>query len=877
MPANLPSKQRSSLFSFSLKTLGAAVMSAMLLSNAAAAGLGKLTVLSSLGQPLNAEIELNAVSKEEAATLVPKLAPPEAFRAANIELHPALLALRFTVEQRGDRQIIRVTSTQAMNEPFVDMLLEVGIPNGRLVREYTFLLDPPDMRATQSPQVAATPAQGSRSAPTEARLSLLPKPGLAPLPSAAPATAAAPVGPAVQGKPVAIAPPAPVPPLKELKERQVRRGETLSQIARENQIEGISLDQMLVALYRTNPDAFIGKNMNRMRSGAILVLPDADNAASTSTGEAHRVVIAQANDFNEYRNQLAGQVDNAEAKAAVESKNTASGKITAKVAEAATPADEAKDKLKLSKSVVGSGAEKASGPADSAEDKIARDKAQAEASARVKELERIVNDLQKVAELKNKDLAERQKAAEAEQARVADAAKAAAPASASASATAAAPASIPAKTPPVAAAPAAKPAPGFFDDPLVLPGIGLLLTLIGSLGFIAARRKRQAKQFDEHAFEEPGLDRNSIFNMPGGQRIDTHSAVFNSSFASPADPSVMNEVDPIAEADVYIAYGRDAQAEEILNEALRINPDRHPVRIKLLEIHANRKDKATFATVAKTLHDKTGGAGEFWIQAAALGLALDPDNPLYAAKAPVAPASTQDAGPATAATAATADAAGAATEDLTVMERTIAKAAAKAATVIEFYPDPPADKAAAGADEADATEDDVPANAPPVQARNLLASDINDINFDFLDEGKDKQAGPAPSASPAKSVADLEDEFAQIESEFAKSAGASANVEPAPIEFDLSDITLELSPQESAPAPANPEPAAVPELEGIDALSLDVDALDEQAEMVTKLDLASAYEEIGDKEGARELLEEVIAGGTPEQVAKAKALLERLA
>jgi pilus assembly protein FimV len=133
MPVQKPSK----VASFALKTLTAAVLGGAVLAplTVNAAGLGKLTVLSSLGQPLRAEIELTAVSPEEASELVAKLASPDAFRAANIEFNPALLSLRFEVEARGARQFIRITSSQTINEPFVDMLLELTWTNGRLVRE----------------------------------------------------------------------------------------------------------------------------------------------------------------------------------------------------------------------------------------------------------------------------------------------------------------------------------------------------------------------------------------------------------------------------------------------------------------------------------------------------------------------------------------------------------------------------------------------------------------------------------------------------------------------------------------------------------------------------------------------------------------------
>ena len=177
MPPKMPLINRPSFLSLGLKTLSASVACAVLLiSNAHAAGLGKLTVLSALGQPCEPEIELTSVAPEEAGALVAKLAPADAFRQVNIDFNPALLSLRFAIESRGTRQFIRVSSTQPINEPFVDMLLELTWNGGRLVREYTFLLDPSDLKSSQPPQVAvpfdvpalskpAAPASSAASAP----------------------------------------------------------------------------------------------------------------------------------------------------------------------------------------------------------------------------------------------------------------------------------------------------------------------------------------------------------------------------------------------------------------------------------------------------------------------------------------------------------------------------------------------------------------------------------------------------------------------------------------------------------------------------------------------------------------------------------------
>jgi len=117
---------------------------------AEAAGLGKLTVLSGLGQPLRAELEL-AANRDELTGMTARLAPQDAFRQAGIEYASSLLDLRFAVEKRPNGQsVIKVTSGRPVNEPFLDFLVELNWPSGRLVREYPFLLDPPEVAARQA-------------------------------------------------------------------------------------------------------------------------------------------------------------------------------------------------------------------------------------------------------------------------------------------------------------------------------------------------------------------------------------------------------------------------------------------------------------------------------------------------------------------------------------------------------------------------------------------------------------------------------------------------------------------------------------------------------------------------------------------------------
>jgi len=636
----MQSTHRLPLKSSALKKLTAAIASAMVLSSAHAAGLGKLTVLSALGQPLRAEIELTSVSPEEASGLVAKLASPEAFRTANIEFNPALLSLRFNVEQRNGRQFIRVSSTQPLNEPFVDLLLELSWNNGRLVREYTFLLDPAELRATQSAQVAAN--EGAR-ARTEA--------------PAAAANPASETSRPARGRaaPADRAPAERTPADRAPAERaaasryRVKPGDTLGEIAAQVKPAEVSLDMMLVALYRANPDAFMGNNMNRLRSGRILKVPDSGTVGAIGEGEAHGMVVAHAADFDAYRNKLAGQVGTSEAEKTPRASQSGTGRITAKVEERPTAANESQDRLRLSKAAPATPAGK--GSTASTEDVIATQKELQDSQQRVKELERNIGDLEKLAQVKSKAGAEAQNnaaQAPAAQAPVAiDKPAEDKPAGDKTAELKPAPKTLP----PIK--PAAKPAepapePGVFDflmDNLTYVGAGAAVLLLAALG-IAQRRKRQAVKpvAEPSILGVPTEPAHSMFAETGGQSVDTNNSVFNSSFAPSASQLDTNEVDPVAEADVYIAYGRDAQAEEILKEALRTHPERLPVRLKLLEIYASRKDQRAFETQAGELYGITRGQGEEWAHAAALGRSIDPHNPLYASSGAAAGMAVAGAG-----------------------------------------------------------------------------------------------------------------------------------------------------------------------------------------------------------------------------------------
>ncbi|MFA6070891.1 MAG: FimV/HubP family polar landmark protein [Janthinobacterium sp.] len=822
----------------------------MLLSPAvSAAELGKITVLSAAGQPLRAEVELSAVKPGEASSLLAKLAPPDAYRQANVEFNPALNALTFAVENRNGKSFIRISSAQAVAEPMVDLLLELSSKSGRQVREYAFVLDTPEARQTRGAQVTAPAEPGRAGRNVE--------------PTAAQESRKKPAG-----------------------EYKVRAGDTLSRIASELKPSGVSLDMMLVALYRANPDAFRGENMNRMQAGRILAVPGADAVRATDAAEAKSVVTAHAIDFEAYRNKLAGQVSQSKPAKAAQATQSTAGKIGAtKVQEKPTAVSESQDKLKLSKAEPAAKSAGMSAVA-SEEDKIAKAKQVDEAAARVKELEKNVSDLEKLMAVKSKAMADKSAPAPAKPAEAA--------ASVSASAAASAIASAPAEAqPPV---PKAKPVPlvkktspleptitDKINDHLGAIGIGIAALLAAVAALVVARRRKDVPPAPESV--APVLEPEAPVTPPSGlapedQQSEASNHLFGTGaaaagVAAAAGASMLdaNETDPVAEADVYIAYGRDGQAEDILKEALRIHPERHAARLKLLEIYSARSDVRAFEDQASELYSLTRGQGEEWPQAAALGLALDPTNPLYGD-----------------------------TEDDAVVS--LSKGAGD--DLHGQSMDLPDDLPASAADLAPA---EPVSSVSARDARDPLDFDLDSLDFEPVSTS-DPIVMPGPDSKPQSPAHDAQydasmDFGLDLEPPAGPVNGLGAGLTPLPDplkDVDLAHFDLDepVAPAAAPVAAAEPSidslfddaqtpatlPEAIPPAQEFDLSGIDLDLNDGKTasvgvddplsaihmEMDTKLDLAIAYQEIGDKEGARELIDEVIKGGSAEQVAKANTM-----
>ena len=370
-----------------------------------AASLGKIVVFSSLGQPLRAEIAVSA-SREEIIGMKAQLASPDAFKQLQIERTATLSGIRFTLDKRTNGQaVVTLKSDRPINDPFIDVLLELNWPNGRLIREYTFLLDPPELLTKNvAPVTLAKPAESNQddSLRSEAAGSAssiddaLRKAALASVNASEP----------VQSTPGQSA--------EQKDSHEVKRGDNMQKIARETKPEGVSLEQMLIGLWQANPTAFDGGNMNRLKVGKMLWIPEKPVLEAISTKDARNTIAAQTADWNSYRRKLSADVAQRPSGDDI-GQQGASGKIVPRVEDTAAPAEGPKDQVKISRTETVR-SQRGAKARFSDEDLIAKDKALRETNERIVMLEKITADMQRLIELKNQQLAalQRQTAANTE-------------------------------------------------------------------------------------------------------------------------------------------------------------------------------------------------------------------------------------------------------------------------------------------------------------------------------------------------------------------------------------------------------------------------------------------------------------------------------
>lgn len=826
-----------------------------------ALGLGEVTLKSTLNQPLVAEIELLDTEGLSAAEIVPSLASAADFSRAGVNRENFLRDLQFSSQVRADgRRVIRISSSRPIREPYLNFLVEVLWPDGRLLREYSLLLDPP----VYSPETAAAVAPHLPVAVPPAQR-----------PVATPGTAAAPT--AVQEELYRTAP-----------------RDTLWEIAQRNR-QGGSVHQAMLAIQDLNPNAFIDQNINLVKSGVVLRLPDAEQVASRPQTQAIREVAEQNARWRQARAGAASarQLD-----------------ATRRGTDELGPRTSGSDNLRLvAPQAGGSTSGSDSGVAENARelrDRLAVTQESldstrlenAELKERLSELQGQVDKLQRLMQLKDSQLAELQaqlgieptptpdenadETAEAQQAEGETPASAAELAS----------------TPVQAAAAEGEAAlQKLLSSPAPWGGAALLLLLIALL--VRSRRKsareaerQAAARTADNDEREPGFDEPSD-NFAAAPVI----GAYRSDNAPP--------VDPLTEATVCIAYGRYPAAAELLRNAIDEQPERTDLRLKLMEVYGELGDADGFAREEARLKELGGSAME-----------IEQLKTIYPAMV---------AGAAFTATAASRD-----FDDLSLDDLSLDEPAPGHHTA---DPDDAFDLSLDDLSLEDVRSDasgEEPHLAPAVQERSEAERAFDELSFEApLDVSAD-ELQPAQEFSfdldeePGKAVSLDEWQRFAAEPQPEKAADPVAPTEvdaPEPFDFDVSeqaqanvadaafampeefDLSLDAEPSPAEPAPDSfaahlgaaeaerdqPAAAAVepagkgrvehtlpPADDEFDGSDDDFDFFTETDETTTKLDLARAYIDMGDADGARDILDEVLKEGSGEQRQEARDMLAKL-
>ncbi len=818
-----------------------------------AAGLGELKVLSALGQPLKAEVDVVALKEGDSESLNAKIASPDAFKRVGVDYNPLLANVKVTIAKHPDGQpYIALSSSQPVNTPFLDVLIDLSWASSQIEREYTMLFDPVEF--------AKTPAVSPPVALPERHVVARPKP----------AVQAAAVKPAEQ-KPAEKTAQKPVEAKQahetKAKTLTVEKGMTLSGIAMSTKPKGISLEQMLVALYRENADAFVGKNMNRLIAGKVLNIPDSDTISSIDKHDAAKVVEVQAIDWNAYRQRLASYA--VERKG--ELKRSVSGKITASV-EKPPVAPQPKEVLKLGKG----------GKATVAEaDKAASVKAMNDASERILTLEKNIQQMKKVLALKNNALAQKQ----------------------------------------------AKPEPSFFDmdNPVMLGAAGGLVVGLAGIGILISRRRKKAAEHELPPAAQPAEELPSL-----GQSFDEAPR----EEATRADP--LEEAQLYLS---YRRFEQAEQVlKEALREEPG-NFEAHLLLMKVLAASGNKErlENAARALQSERPSDDTwmqameigqGAdpdnplyAGAASVQPAIdvapkaenLDFDLDLSSEAHeAAEAPAEPVQAQEAPDI----------------DFSSLEEEKVEEEKVEPEMIDFdlsslEAHEEEEKAEEEAAEVEAIDFDLSSLEAPAEEEKAeeekVEPEMVDFDLSSLEAPAEEEKAEEEKVEEEKVEPEMVDfDLSSLEAPAEEEKIEEEKVEPEMVDFDLSSLEapaeeekveeagteeadIDLSsleaPEEEAPAkeeeafdlseiPSLVETQAKPKQPEMSMPDVDLHLGDEPVEaapkdqawyeVATKLDLAKVYQEMGDLEGAREILGEVMTEGDSEQKSTAKAMLDSL-
>ena len=805
-------------------------------------GVGDITVNSALNQPLDAEIKLFSVRPGESDNIRVTLGSLKDFANAGIERPLVVSFLKFKVVDNKDGSAsIKVTSTKPIKEPFLDFLVEVDWAGGRLIREYTMLLDPPVFAQRKAAPVQApvvsTPAPATVAAPQVV--------APAPVASAPVVDSGNDLFPRIDLGTEASAPITRAPVVASGEGYKVKRNDTLWSIASSLRPDNaIGIEQMMMALLRNNPQAFTNGNINGLKSGFILRVPERDMIEAMGAAEAVRQTREQNELWRNARETISrGETPTGTQGEAGDASRTAPAVNADPGVKLVTP-----KQADASRTAQGTGAEGESSEqlALVNEQLTSKELENADLKGRLGALEGQIESMERLLNLKDESLAElqgklgEQPAAPAkpivepapvvakqevmpETKPTGD--KSANPFALDNIVKADVPAAKPVAPKPQAKAPVQPAADeglmGFVKDLLNnVAVIGILVVVV--IGLIALiwliqRRRMAAVQFPESI----------LTGKPATSAVDSTVAE-ETSLLSDFAPSAMGgaiesevgEVDPLSEADVYLAYNKHQQAEELLNSAIEQEPDRLDLKLKLMEVYYSAKNGEAFLALASEVNAAKGDQNAaLWDKAAEMGRDLFPDNELFRDSSMEAEDDFSDL------------------QGLADLE--------------------------VGFDEPVAEESptlDIQEIAEPVAEEPADELELDMSGFDEV-----------AAETQADSELDMgEFDLSAFEEE---SSEAVATEEPA-AEFDLGELDMELDAAmseavaEEAPVASMEEEAPEAPAEEDEMLGLD--------EVATKLDLAKAYIDMGDPDGARAILDEVLNEGNDEQKSEAQGLINEL-
>ena len=863
-------------------------------------GIGDIKLHSALNQNLDAEIALVLSADEKASDLQVRLAPPEKFDEAGVPWSYFLSKIKFeTVVQADGSTIVKISSKEAYREPFLDFLLEVSWTNGSLYREFTVLIDPPVaytqpvipvIQKTQVIEVEdITEEHSADKVVTEVTFNQ-------------------------------------APGMVEL----TKRGDTLWEIAENaNTYDDVSIEQMIMGIYNTNPKAFYKDNINALMAGKALTIPEKEIILKLSKKQA---LTAFKKQYNEWKGRVAVKPKEQKVisdSAGVDSKFELEAPVVSEISEmiVVVPEDD---------SLADRGVESETEDlmTSSSEEGLAL-------QARMDKLEQQVARMQKLLTIKDGQLAALQSQKESTiDSRIETKPEEATPEIKGEPKTK--PVAAGEKVKPVVKAepkvikkPKPKPKPkrvvqpepetGFMPDlvTLIISGFGAII--LGILGLMWWRKRQSAEQTEtESMFASASeislpdaLDEDeSVAVMEGDSSAYDVGTVGESSFLSEFTPSDFdafdtdqNEVDPISEADVYLAYGRYQQAEDLMHQAIEEQPERDECKLKLLEIFYASENKSAFEEYATELVASEKSKDQaFWSKVIEMGVELDPDSTLY----------TEDAGIKASFEAG----------DLSVDESTATDNQSEEESVVKTESEDEA--------EFDLSVFDEDTSEPEGEAEEKTEDSGLDFDLSVFDQDETvKDSESAADAGEVESV-DFDLDAVAKDSTIVDAVAKDSTVNEGSIEIEKTDEAEEIesvdldigtaleeelddeivltpdtakdesledfdfSVDESVPAPIDTESTSseepeTKEAEDFETFNFDFDTdtptsgaeskhdsddkvsdLTDMDELETKLDLAKAYVDMGDSEAAKSIAEEVIEKGNEEQKKAAQDIIDQL-